>query len=908
MSRVILRAPVIGVALLCSGSLAHSQDGRPRGLVDHTLPSPTAQAARRNGPVVIDARLDEPAWQAAPPVTEFTQTDPNEGKPATQRTEVRFLFDEAALYVGAKMYDSLGGAGVRTRLVRRDANFDSDWFQIVIDGYHDHLGRAFFIVNPSGAKQDQIGVGNSCCDGSWDPIWEAATHIDPDGWTAEIRIPLSQLRFSRDSVQTWGLQIRRFIQRNNEEDDWSFWRKNENGGPSRFGHLVGLRLAAAPKHLELLPYTVARERNVQSAAGDPFNSGNRADARAGLDLKYLLTSNLTLDATFNPDFGQVEVDPANVNLSAFETFYEEKRPFFIEGAGVFDFGGFNCYFCSNVQSLDAFYSRRIGRAPSGASLAYNAGKYADVPDNSTILGAGKVTGRTSNGFTVGLMEAVTRRETARIAFDDGTRARQEVEPLANYFVGRIKRDYLGGNLVVGAVGTSVIRHLDATFDTMLTRHAELLGSDVLFTWAERTYSLQGNVALSSINADSIVIRAKQRASARYYQRPDRGAGLTGFFASGNDPSATSMRGGGAYMRVAKEAGDWRWETALNTRTPGFETNDYSFLTRADYFFANANVFRFWSKPTSWYRTLVFIAGGQRQQNYDGDVNDKQAQVFLSGTTPQFWNWRGFYLVRPPLMDDRLLRGGPVVQRPATWVTSGSVSTDSRHRLVLDGGGEYSRSAFGGWGLNYNVQARYRPASNVSVSLGPAWNDDRSNLQYVTAVADPTATTFAGTRYVLAGLRQKQLSMDTRLNVTFTPNMTLELYAQPFLASAHYDQFKEFNAPHAGSWSVYGRDRGTVTSIKGSAGLDSLFTIDPDGAGAAVPFTIDNPDFNYRSLRGNAVFRWEYRPGSTLYVVWTQMRSNQVLNGDFQFGRDRTALFGAAPDNILLVKASWWIPR
>src|SRR5258708_1725528 len=446
---------------------------RPQSPGGHTVPVPTAVAARRTGPIVLDAKLDEDAWKAATPITEFRQVDPDEGKPGTQRTEVRFLFDDDALYVGAKMYDSAGAKGVTTRLVRRDDNFDSDYLELVIDGYHDHLGRAFFDLNPSGSKSDYIGIGTSCCDPSWDPVWEAATHIDADGWTAEIRIPYSQLRFSRDSIQTWGLQVRRFIKRNNEQDQWSWWGKTEAGGPPRVGHLEGLRIPHAPAGLELMPYVVTRSASVAKAAGDPFNTHGRPTMRAGLDLKDRLTSNLTLDATVNPDFGQEEVDPAVINLSAFETFFPEKRPFFIEGAQVFNFGGLSCNFCSNVEGMSAFYSRRVGRSPTGAALALNANPYADIPDATTILAAGKVTGRTSQGFTLGLLDAVTGDATARVQTPTGERTTQKVEPLADYFVGRLKKDYLNGNLVVGSVVSGVTRRLADTFAPRLAKHAEM---------------------------------------------------------------------------------------------------------------------------------------------------------------------------------------------------------------------------------------------------------------------------------------------------------------------------------------------------------------------------------------------------------------------------------------------------
>ena len=804
--------------------------------------------------------------------------------------------------------NKFGKKGVTTKLVRRDDDFNSDYFQIVLDGYHDHLSRAFFSVNPSGSKGDLIGVGDSCCDSGWDPVWEAATSIDDDGWTAEIRIPLSQLRFANASEQTWGLQIRRYIHRRQEEDQWSFWKKTESGGPNRFGHLEGLRIGGAgSNHIEVLPYVVGKGSYEQHAAGDPFKTGHVNSARIGLDLKYLLTSNLTLNATINPDFGQVEVDPAVVNLSAFETFFPEKRPFFIEGSSIFGFGGFNCYFCSNVSSLQAFYSRRVGRAPTGADLAYNAGKYADVPDAATILGAAKITGRTSNGYTIGVLEAVTGQANATVQLADGSRTTQEVEPLSNYFVGRVKKDLAGGNLVVGGIMTSVARKMNATFASRLSDHAELFRSDFRYAWKSRTYSLVGQYALSSVEGDQRLIAAKQRSSARYFQRPDRGTMSNGLFTNKFDTTLTALRGGGAYMRLGKDAGDWLWEVMTNVRTPGFETNDYSFLTSSDFVFTNANIVRNITKPGSWYRSIWMSAGAQTQRNWDGAVTDVQLPVYFQTQTPNFWFVNFGTIWKPELADDRLLRGGPVVRKPGVTVMFTNINTDSRNRIVGNFNASYSSNTRGGWGSNYSAGADFRPSSRMLLSFNPSWNDSHSLLQYVRSVTDPTATAFYGKRYVMSALKQKSLGLDTRFNFTFTPAMTLQLYAQPFFATGQYFNFKEFNAPRQNQWSVYGADKGTIT--KSGTGSSLVYTVDPDGAaGAAPPFTIANPDFNFRSLLGNAVFRWEYLPGSTLYFAWTHSRSDQASIGEFDFARDREALFATKPDNIFLIKASWWFAR
>ena len=873
----------------------------------HTTVVPSAMAAHLSGRIVLDGRLDEPAWAAARPITEFTQTDPDEGKPASERSEVRFLFDDDALYVGARLYDARGARGVTTRLVRRDATFDSDYFQLVIDSYHDHLSRAFFEVNPSGSKSDYIGIGTSCCDPSWDPIWEAATHIGDDGWTAEIRIPYSQLRFSRDSVQTWGLEVRRYIKRRNEEDDWSFWRKNEAGGPSRFGHLEGLRIPAAASHLELMPYASAKSSSLASAAGTPFDTRGRPKLSEGLDLRYRVTSNLTLNATFNPDFGQVEVDPAVLNLSAFETFFPEKRPFFVEGAQVFDFGDFSCNFCSNVESMQGFYSRRVGRAPTGASLATDNFAFADVPDATTILGAGKITGRTASGYTLGLLEAVTGQATARVQTVTGQRARQEVEPLANYFVGRLKRDLLNGNLVVGGILSGVARNIDTTFAPLLAKHAEMVGGDLVYRWADKKYSLTANAALSNMHGDSREILLRQQSSARYFQRPDRGAGSAGLLSNRLDSTATSLRGAGAYVRVAKETGDWMWESAVNTRTPGFETNDYAFQRSADYIWYNANLDRFWSHRTRWYQTMFGIIGAQTQQNYEGDRTGLQFHQYWNLQTRQFWTINEFFIVRPSTIDDRQLRGGPAVRSPDSRFTELDISSDSRHMVSGNLGLRHYWDVQGGRAPGFNISATIRPVSNVSLSLGPSLDWANAKTQYVTAIDDPTATAFYGTRYVISSLKQSTVGLDTRLSLTYSPTMSLELYVQPFFAAAHYFDFKEYAAPRTSHLRVYGRDQGTVTQLVGRDGVTTSYTIDPDGAGPAAPFSIDNPDLTETSLRGNAVFRWEYRPGSVLYVAWTHSRAADTAFGNLELYRDRDALYAAQPDNVFLVKASWWLP-
>jgi hypothetical protein len=877
------------------------------------------RAAERTSPITLDGRLDENAWAASTPASAFRQSEPNEGLPATQPTEVRILYDEAALYIGARMFDSLGARGVRTYLSRRDQQEDGDYLEIIFDTFHDHTGRTVFQINPSGVKTD-AGQASSNADPSWDPIWEAATSIDSLGWTAEIRIPFAQLRFSRDVAQTWGMQIWRYVERIREISMWSFWKRDESGGPAYFGHVEGIQVSERPRGIELLPYVVSRAAYVpipDDERGNPFRDESEYTVRVGGDLKALLTSNLTLDLTVNPDFGQVEVDPAVVNLTAFETSFSEKRPFFVEGSGLFGFGGLNCYVCSNVSGMSLYYSRRIGRQPRGSPPGGYA--FLDRPDNATILGAAKITGRTRGGYQVGLVDAVTKSEDADVALDSVRRVVREVEPLTNYFVGRGRKIFPAGRGFIGAIATSVIRRFD--YDSLrltMPSHSEAVGIDGERWWKNRTYRLMGNMAVSNVVGDPRVILALQEHSARYFSRPDRSHGDNDLFSDRYDSTLSALRGYGGYLRASKESGNWLFESSVNVRSPGFEVNDLAFLTRADYAWMHANAFRQWTKPVKRFRQAYWVFGGQQQFNFDGDRNDLQYHNWLEAQLPNYWWVSTFWSYRPEVFDDRLTRGGPVVKRAAGWAGSMNISTDSRKRVVVYLGPGVNWNAEGGLGYSVFSEIRVKAASNISVELEPYYSYNKGKSQFVQSFPDTSATHFYGRRVVFSDLVQHTLELGTRLNVTFTPTLTLELFAQPLIASGDYENFKEFVATRTvekRQFDATGLFPGgtirpglgpEIAAERDSAGMITGYVLDLDRDPRTPNLTFGNPDFNFRSLRGNAVLRWEYRPGSTVFLVWTQSRESADPAGNFRFRRDRSALFDAKPDNVLLVKVNYWI--
>jgi hypothetical protein len=866
---------------------------------------PSVRAAAREGAVAIDGRLDEAAWAAAPVAGDFMQQDPADGVPATQRTEIRLLYDDDALYIGARMYDDLGAAGVRTRLGRRDESLEGDYLLFVFDTFHDHTGRTMFQINPSGVKFD-AGQASSFADPSWDPVWQSATHTDSLGWSAELRIPFSQLRFPSTDVQTWGMQVWRYVERLAESSMWAYWNKNESGGAALFGHVEEMRVPVRNLGVELLPYLVARAERVTPLQEDnPFDNGERNSWRVGGDVKAIIGSAVTLDATINPDFGQVEVDPAVVNLSAFETFFAEKRPFFIEGSGLFGFGSLSCYFCSNVSGLSLFYSRRIGRRPQG--FVSSAAEFVSVPENTTILGAAKVTARTPGGWQIGVLNAVTASERADAERADLTRFTEEVEPMTNYLVGRVRRNLLNGNLQVGAIGTSMVRRFDNdVLESMLTRHAEAVGVDWQALWRDRRYSWTGQVAFTNVSGDSVAIARIQRSPARYFNRPDRESHDNGLLTNRYDTSLESLRGLGAYTRIAKVAGDWQWETQANLRTPGFEANDMAFLTRADYVWTNANLRWQKNQTTAYTRYVSGTIGGQRQYNFDGDMTDGQVHASTFVQLLNYWGFGAFAIFYPERVDPTLTRGGPVVHRAPGNFMSANANSDNRRALVLQLDAGRYHGADGAREYNINANVRFKPATNLALSIGPSVSAGTSMGQYVASFTDPAADHFFGRRVIFSELEQRTVSMNTRVSATFSPTLTLEVFAQPFISSGNYYNFKEYVAPRTTERRIFAES--DVRPIVDADGDVIEYAIDADADDATPELVIRNPDFNFRSLRGNAVLRWEYRPGSTLFLVWQQQRSGSQRFGDFSFSRDADGVFDTRPDNIFLMKVSYWFGR
>ena len=900
MRRIFSLATAAGCSLLLSSTAA------PELAAQSAAASPGARppirlmhAVRRDGEIKLDGSLDEAAWRKSEVSSDFTQSYPAPGKPAPDRTEIRVLYDDDALYVGLKMFDAHPDSVV-AGLARRDATaatgIYSDWIHLIIDSYHDRRTAFRFSATPRGVQKDVYMFNDGNEDLNWDAVWEVATKVDADGWVAEYRIPLSQLRFpstSSGEEQTWGFQVQRDVARRNERDTWSPWTPQDGAFVSEFGDLAGLVSLPSPERLEVMPYVSTKVTRAPGDVANPFFHATDTRPSAGADIKYGLPGGLTLSATVNPDFGQVEVDPAVVNLSAFEISFPEKRPFFLEGSDVFAFGQVARQ--NDYGGQQFLYSRRIGRQPQRAVTGDV--RYIDVPSQTTIATAAKVTGKTGP-WTIGVLDALTTEQQARVQTGAGVRYDSPVEPMTNYFAGRLKRDFRGGASNVGGMVQLTTRGVsDTAFFNLLRSDARFGGVDFEHDMMNRQWIVSGFAAGSDVRGSRAVISATQRNSTHYYQRPDAGY-------LGVDTNRTALQGFMSEVALQKNGSNWG-SVALKTVSPGMEINDLGFQSRVDYravsLIAGHQDFR----AGKLFRSYNYFAYTNDTWNYGGTGIYHGYATNGNATFNNLWSVNGGVTVSPvATYSDRLLRGGPLALVPRSWNANANLGTDARRPVVGSFGMSYFQDASAATSRSWFASVDVRPSSNVHANIGPSLSNQHSTSQYVRGVNDPLATSTFGRRYVFADLDQTTLSLDTRIDFTLSPTLSFVMYAQPFVSSGKYRNFKEFLTPQQYDFAVYGRDRGTTTYD--AARL--TYTIDPDGNGPAPAFAVADPNFNVRSLRGNAVLRWDYRPGSSLYFVWQQQRSDFEPIGDFDTRRDIGAIFRGEATNVFLVKATYWMGR
>ena len=876
----------IAAAMLCASHLpAFSQVSDATGRARPPRIYNTQRLVGR--PPVTDGRLDDEAWKEGEWATDYIQQAPIEGGVPSQKTDLKILYDDKYIYAAIRVHDEM--AKVIKFPSRRDG-ITGDIVGICFDSLFDKRAGFEFDITSAGTKVDLV-LSNEGWDTTWDAVWDGKVAYEATAWTAEFRIPLSQLRYGPQDEQVWGMHSWRWIERVQEEDQWNLIPHNSTGRLHNFGELHGIKGLKSRRRIELLPHVVGQIDSLPAETGNPYVGSAKGKASAGLDAKIGLTSNFTVDATVNPDFGQVEADPSVMNLTTYETFYEEKRPFFLEGKRIFTFGLPGSAVAGDqagtLQGDQMFYSRRIGAAPT-IRPTVQSGAFVDSPGQTAIISAAKLTGKTKDGLSVGLLQTVTSSEDANVWFNNAER-QVPVAPTANYVVGRVQKDWDKGNTILGGMFTSTHRWLPE--DEALKRlptDAVTGAFDATHFFGNRAYVIEGKGEFSRVSGDVSAIRALQTSAVHYFQREDASH-------LGVDAKATSMVGHGGTVRVARYGGSkWLWSEGVRWMSPGLDLNDVGYLRQADAILNEAKLSFAEHTPHGAFRSYAFSMTRDDSWDFGGLKTEGSTGFDAHGVFKNLWGaWGGVNVDESP-NDTRLLRGGPAITTSGFVSAEVGVHSDTSKRLSIELSTErhFVRDG-GGSKTEYSAEVKVRPTNNFNFSIDGAYEHDVNDMQYV-----GTATAAGSAKYLLGRIDQETLGLTFRANLLITPDFTIEYYGSPFVSSGRYDVFKRATTPRAGSYA----DRFHAISASEIAYDATADAYKVTEGGSSYSFA--NPDFNFRQFRSNLVARWEFRPGSSLFVVWSQERTGfDALGKPLTISLD--ALRRVPAGNVFLVKMSYW---
>ena len=866
------------VVILCSLLFLFGFETR-----NQTIRNYTAKKINSDIPI-IDGRLDESNWKSCEWQGDFTQFEPSNGKKPAQRTEFAILYDDNNIYVGIKAFDSSPDSILR-RLTMKD-EIVGDMVGIAFDSYHDKLTSFVFEVSAAGIKTDYIVAndgGNN--DYTWEPIWYVKTSVNSEGWVAELRIPLTQLRFEKNGEQAWGLEVLRRINRYQEMSIWQPIPKDGSGMVHFFGELNGINGIKPKRQVEIAPYVEGQVERFGKEVGNPYMTGKASNSNVGIDGKIGLTNNIIMDFSINPDFGQVEADPSQVNLTAYETFRKEQRPFFIEGKNIYSFplmiGD------GDMSNDNLFYSRRIGRSPQYAPDVPN-GQYFQSQGYSHILGAAKISGKTKDGLSIGFLETVTGTEYGEMD-SSGVKRKVEVEPLTNYIIGRVQKDFKQGMTVLGAMVTATNRDINNPDLNFLVRSAYTGGVDFAHYWDNRNWYFAVKTVYSLVTGSENSLITEQESSARYFQRPDRFR---------MDSTRTSMGGQGGRFEIGKMGGGkWTYGAFINWKSPGLELNDIGYMRNADFILQILYGQYQILQPKGIFRSFGLFIDQFSGWDFDANVIAKGLEANVRMQFTNYWVFQGGFSAEGTNLSNSMLRGGPYFKTPGGFRNFMSISTDDRKKLVfqLQGMNFYGDSKYEQT-YNYNLNIQYRPIDVLQLSIMPGYMTDKSVLQYVDQY-----TVGNEKRYLFAKLDQHVLNLSLRLNLSLLPNLNIQYWGQPFVASGKYNEYKKVTNYRAdkfsNSYQNFSNSQVKYDGINNSYSIDEFNTGNSD-------FTFTAPDFNYKEFLSNLVLKWEYIPGSYLYLVWSQRRDRSDIFGTFSPGSDMHDLFSIVPHNVWMIKLSY----
>ena len=844
----------------------------------------TTKAVEDNQVPVIDGKLDDAVWDIVEWGNDFIERIPDENTPPSEQTKFKIVYDAKYLYVGVRAYDKSPDSIVK-RLGRRDT-FEGDWVSISLDSYHDLRTTFGFIVSATGVKSDYFGSENGNNeDNSWNPIWTTRAIIDEKGWACEMKIPLSQLRFNNDDNQVWGLQFQRRFFREEERSVWQRRPNTVSGWTSEFGELHGLINLTPQKQLEIQPFTVIKQETYPVEQGNPFRDGSDFKLNGGLDAKIGITNDLTLDLTINPDFGQVEADPSSIQLDGFQTFFSEQRPFFVENKNIFNYQLSPSITGNTFNSDNIFHSRRIGRSPqSFPDVSDNA--FVDQPQNTTILGAAKFSGKTKNGWSIGVLESITDKEYAEID-DDGQKTKKLVEPITNYFVGRLQKDFNDSNTFIGGIFTATNRKLEDNLD-FLHKSAYVGGLDFKHQWKERTWYVLGDIVMSQIMGSEEAITNTQNSIRHLFNRVDASHVDV-------DETRTSLTGTGGNMQLGKSGNKIRFEGGFSWRSPELEFNDLGFQRTADDIRHNFWISYRTLKPFGAFRSWQFNYNHWSAWDFEGNHNLLQWNVNTNMQFKNNWNTGGGLNVTPIRFSNSALRGGPRLRNSGALSGHLWFGTDNRKKIRFNPFYSFYKNASAS-SQSIETSISYKPIDALSISLSPQFSKNNDKLQFVENIETANET-----RYVNATIDQQTLSASIRLNYTINPDLTIQYYTQPFISRGRYSNFKYITNPIAGDFNnrfqLY-----DVNQISFDANND-VYLVD-ENLDSTTDYEIGNPDFSFVQFRSNLVVRWEYIPGSEIFLVWSQGVTSLTDPMNDLFRSLETGILDQKPENIFLLKMTY----
>ncbi|OQP58771.1 DUF5916 domain-containing protein [Niastella populi] len=846
-------------------------------------------------PVTLDGIPNEEAWNAVPWGGDFIQWKPNEGKAPAQPTRFKILYDEKYLYVAYHCIDQHPDSIVR-RMERRD-QFPGDWVEINIDSYHDLRTAFSFTLSVSGVRGDEFvsNDGNNW-DVNWNPIWFAKTHIDETGWTAEVKIPFSQLRYGNEADKTWGIQVTRRIFRKDEMSTWQYIPQNSGVWVSRFGELKGLANIPLHRQIEIAPYATLQADKYKKVNGNPFAKGFDTKLTGGLDGKFAVTNDLILDFTVNPDFGQVEADPSQVRIDGFQNFFEERRPFFMESRNIFDYQLTGSEAGGDYDSDLLFYSRRIGSSPHGyPTLGSN--EYVKMPLNTSILGAAKFSGKTRKGWSIGILESITQKEMATIDNNGETR-KELVEPLTSYFVGRLQKDINGGKTIFGGIFTAVNRD-NGLPD--LHRSAYSGGLDFFHTWKNRVWYIRGNLVFSQVQGSKQAIFKTQTAFEHLFQRINASEVSV-------DSNRTALTGTGGTFRFGKVGGRsgphgrlFKFETGVTLRSPELELNDIGFMLTSN----EINHFTWaglhWPKSFLIFRQARLNYNHWSRWDYSGKYIYQAFNFNSHATFNNNWQtgtgttWAVFGI------SNNALRGAGAIRRLPGISHDAYVTSDIRKKLYVN----FNINNF--WGFQHTMRNSttelglyFQPINAMRISLSANYTYTwRKQDQFVSNVSVGNTM-----RTIVGEVKQHTLRFIGRMSYNITPDLTLQYYGQPYISRPLYDHFAYVTDPMAKKL----HDRFHVFANGEINEVNGKYHVDEQGDGI-VDYTFNKPDFNFVQFRSNFVVRWEYKPGSEIYLVWSQSNTPDAsadLRNDVAIPKSLfdNAFDNQAARNIFLVKMTY----